>query len=184
VKEGLSLFGEKDNARGRRRLVEELDSIAREEGKESGTRNNPGEQTLQSALRRGWYWGSQEFRERLITEFGGKLAVESDRELKSSGLYRDHGEKAAGGILGKAEEHFGATVGELAEGGYGDLRRVAVAWAIARHTTMRQKEIAVALGLRTAANVSQRVKRFDEIEETQLDREIRGWKKKMSKFVC
>lgn len=53
-----------------------------------------------------------------------------------------------------------------------------------RHTTTRQNEIAVTLGLRTAANVSQRVKRFDEIEETQLDREIQGWKKKVSKFVC
>ena len=184
ITEGLAMFGEKDNARGRKRFVEGLDLIAREEKEKSGLRENPGEQTLQSALRRGWYWGSQEFRERLVKEFGKKIAVESDRELKSSGLYRDHGEKTAEEIQKKAEEHFGESIEELMRGGYGDLRCVAVAWAIARNTTVRQKEIAKKLGLRTAANVSQRVRRFDAIAETELSKEIREWKKEMSKFVC
>lgn len=184
VEEGLGLFGERDNAAGRRRYVEGLDSIIRAEGEESGLCENPGQATLQSSLRRGWYWGSQEFREKLIEEFGANLSVESDRELKSSGLFRGHSERSAAEILKLAEKHYGATIVEMSKKLYGDLRRVSVAWAISRNTMVRQKVIAEMLGLKTAANVSQRVRQFEKIESCNLDKEVKKWKEKVLKIVC
>jgi hypothetical protein len=60
----------------------------------------------------------------------------------------------------------------------GNLRCVAVAWAVWRNTSMPQKWIASRLALRSASNVSQRVRGFDQAPQRDLPRPIRAWKKK------
>ena len=62
AREGLELFGYADRAKGRRDFVRRLERRALEkfEGDALSDRG------LQNTLRRGWYWGSQEFRERLL----------------------------------------------------------------------------------------------------------------------
>ena len=63
---------------------------------------------MQSTLRRGWYWGGQEFRERLE-----KLIPKmKNRNYRSSALGRDAGIADARKILHRAERHFGLGDGE------------------------------------------------------------------------
>ena len=66
--DALSAFGFEDTADGRRRWVERLDDRARDEALEKcglpATRED--DDGRRSDLRRGWYWGSQSFAERML----------------------------------------------------------------------------------------------------------------------
>ncbi len=85
---------------------------------------------MQSTLRRGWYWGGQEFRERLE-----KLIPKmKNRNYASSALSRDAGIADATKILSRAARHFGLREAELGRLPRGDLRRAAIGWAIHRQT--------------------------------------------------
>lgn len=183
VKEGLDLFQEKDTANGRRSFVERLDQWAAGEHAEKAGLVQREEQSLQSTLRRGWYWGSESFREKLVERFGGSIAKDKDRELRSSELFKSHDRQEADEILSEAERYFGESMEELRKPKYGDLRRVAVAWALTKRTTTRQSEIAELTGLRTAANVSQRARRFGQMDEKALSKELRKWRREYSNFV-
>ncbi|MDF1660089.1 MAG: transposase [Verrucomicrobiales bacterium] len=183
IREGLDLFGEKDTVAGRKHFVDRLDEwSASENAKKAGLVEREG-QSLQSTLRRGWYWGSESFREKLVQLQGSEIDRNGDRELRSSGLFKRHDEKGAEQIQSEAEKHFGETMESMRKPKYGDLRKVAIAWALAKQTTIRQSEIAHLTGLRSAANVSQRIRRFAGMEERELDREIREWRRKYSRFV-
>jgi putative transposase len=178
VRDGLDLFGERDEARGRRSFIERLDGIARAEGVERAGVAEVEGQTLQSTLRRGWYWGSETFREKLVEIAGGKIPMDRDRELRSSGLFQRHDEKGAERILAAAEEHFAVNLEELIIPRRGDYRRIALAWALSRRTSLPQVEIAEKLSLCSAANVSQRVRQFEALDERMLDSKVRRWKRK------
>ena len=183
VQEGMDLFGEKDTLAARKRLVARLDEWSREEERERTGLPEIEGQSLQSTRRRGWYWGAQEFRERLVERFGSEPRQSSDRNKTNSELVRDHQLRGAKKILDAADRFFNGDGDEWRIARRGDLRRVAVAWALARKTTMKQSWIAEQTNLRTAANVSQRVRRFDAVTEQKLTRQIRKWKREMSKFV-
>lgn len=183
VGEGLDLFHEKDTAKGRRGFVARLDQWAASESAEKVGLVDREEQSLQSTLRRGWYWGSESFRETLVERFGGSITKDKDRELRSSDLFKSHDRQEADEIVSEAEHYFGESMEELRVPKYGDLRKVAVAWALAKRTTIHQTEIAHLTGLRTAANVSQRVRRFGQMEEKALPKELRKWRRDYSKFV-
>ena len=70
---------------------------------------------------------------------------------------------------------MGLEPGELKRTERGDLRRVAIAWAIACKTTVSQGWVAEQLGLKTAANVSQRVRRFETMKDKKLSPEMQAW---------
>jgi hypothetical protein len=54
---------------------------------------------------------------------------------------------------------------------------VSLAWALTRSTTMRQSWIAKRLNMRTAANVSQQIRRFEKNLQYQRDPRIKSWVK-------
>jgi hypothetical protein len=64
----------------------------------------------------------------------------------------------------------------LAKMPYGNLSAVAIAWAICRNTTMPRLWIAKRLSLRTAGNVSGRVRRFESIGSGELEVSLQKWK--------
>ncbi|MEM7601422.1 MAG: hypothetical protein AAF357_08395 [Verrucomicrobiota bacterium] len=66
---------------------------------------------------------------------------------------------------------------ELRQARYGDLTRVAVAWAVAKKTTMAFGWIARELALRSASNASQRVRMFERMEVKELEKAIREWRR-------
>ena len=138
---GLGLFGLKDTVAGRRKMIARLEArAAEEEADRCGLAEIEGA-GLQSTLRRGWYWGGQEFRQRLV-----KLIPKiKNRNYSSSALGREAGIADAERILLRAEQHFGLGEGELGRLPRGDLRRAAIGWAIQqpvlRATDLGRREV-------------------------------------------
>tara|TARA_R110000850_G_scaffold16224_3_gene50848 strand:+ start:74 stop:1132 length:1059 start_codon:yes stop_codon:yes gene_type:complete len=179
VKEGLRLLGERDEARGRRRYINRLDAWAAQEEKEHAGLVEMEGQSLQSTLRRGWYWGSQEFKERLLDQFGGSGSEQKSRNDRSTPMGRDHHLAAAEQIIEMACQHFGMKEEALFERRYGDRTRAAIAWKVWRHTSVPNQWIAERMNLGSPANVSQAVRRFEQVDESELAKVAREWKKKI-----
>ena len=90
-----------------------------------------------------------------------------------------HAIRDAESIITGAVRHFGMGDGQrsdFADLPRGDGRRVAVAWALSRKTSLRQSWIAERLSMRSAGNVSEQVRRFALRPEKELPKEIRLWK--------
>lgn len=140
-------------------------------------------QTLQSTLRKGWFWGGESFKETLLDRLdqlkAGRFPVAKD--FRSSDQAKDHGVRDAEVIIGEAAEHFGMTgggPGDFSTLPRGDLRRMAVAWVLSRKTSLRQAWIAERLSMRSADNVSVQVRKFALRPGKELPKEIQRWKKK------
>ncbi|MDP4849577.1 MAG: hypothetical protein NWQ95_04440, partial [Verrucomicrobiales bacterium] len=136
--EGLDLLGSPDTVAGRRRFIERLDGFIREE------QSDPlaGEVPLSKQFERGWFWGSEAFRERLVARIE-KMGERKSRNYRSrsEGPAKDHGLRRAEEILAEGAKHFGFTGEELRQNRWGDWRRSAVAWAIAKETSVPQEWI-------------------------------------------
>jgi len=191
---GLGLVDCRDTSAGRRRFVERLDRRAAEEEahccglpeSEVEQAGDRGAKASSSGLRRGWYWGSDQFKERMMAlAEASSMKNPATKKLFSQSLQgRDHREKMAREILEKALVHYGIeTKKKLRElTGRGDWRRASVAWAIWRFTSVGQDWIATQLNLRNAANASQQIRRFRLTPEKQLPKEVRLWKQVVSKI--
>lgn len=123
----------------------------------------------------GMSWFQNSFTRRINANNG--LWGHSDRELRSSKFLGDHAEKKAESSIEAACEHFGKTEKELRQKRPGDLTRTAVAWAIWKRTSVKQRCITERLSMGTASNVSQQVRKFDATPEKSLPSGIRRWKK-------
>src|SRR5690606_18258804 len=131
-------------AYGRRRFIERLDGFIREE------QSDPlaGDVPLSKQFERGWFRGSEAFRERLVARIE-KMGQRKSRNhrSRSEGPAKDHGLRRAEEILAEGAKHFGLTGEELRQNRRGDWRRSAVAWAIAKETRVPQEWIAEYLNL-------------------------------------
>ena len=130
-------------------------------------------QTLNSTLKRGCYWGSENFREKLLgqLELERQITRAQNRNYRSSGQNKAHGEEEAKRLLGL--EALGLRDRDIRKPMRGDLRRVAVAKVLDSPTTVSQTWIAQKLNMKSAANVSQQVHRFSKIPKKHLPAPIR-----------
>lgn len=133
--------------------------------------------SLSKKFERGWYWGSESFRERL----GNRIAGLGDRKSRNyhgrnSGPSGDHGRKQASRIVKEGAEHYGMSIAELKKDRRGDWRRSSVAWAVAMETSVTQEWIAETLNLKSAANASQQIRRFRQVSSRELPEQVRAWK--------
>ena len=162
VERGLLQRGHRrDTAAERRRYLEQLEAIAREEG---GIPKLPGgeERSLQTTLRRGWYFGTEGFREKMLEKLGSLKGNQGGRHRRESGYTgeqaRDHGEWMAGQILTVGLSEAGLEEAELSSLTKGDWRKRVIGRAIRRHTTASSGWIARKLKMgaptRTASLVS------------------------------
>ena len=175
---GLARVGHPDTDTGRRLYVTELDDRARSEAADKLGLVTIEGQTLHSTLRRGWYWGSQEFREALLERFGGQLRERNDvdRTVRSSSQGGDFSKKRAEQIIRSGNWELNLTEHEIRHPRRGDQRRVAIAWAVWTRTSgVSLKWIAERLNLKSAANASQRIRQFDAIPPGNQPEEIRKW---------
>ena len=111
--------------------------------------------------------------------------AESNPDFRISFLGRDHAESAAEAWIVRGCEELGLDAEtELHRVKYGDFRRMAIAWAIAwaiaKQTTVSQDWIAKRLGMKSRQNVSQQVRRFDKIPIRNLPKPLRDWKRKLT----
>jgi hypothetical protein len=156
---GLAMAQCADTAAGRRRFVEHLDSRAHEEGVRAGV-IEPGEDRRHSHLRHGWYWGSQAFAERMLQLASKRIATRKNRTYRSAPLFRAHDERQAQRLLNGGLAAAGLSTRELDSLPGSDVRKVALANLLLERTVARQSWIAAKLAMRSAANVSQQVRRY------------------------
>ncbi len=160
--EGLRALGYADTAKGRREWVDRLERRAAEEQAENCGVPISAEETdaRRSNLRRGWYWGSQEFAGRLLKIGETVLKKERHRDYHASEESRAHGEEIAAKLLEEGLAAAGLSAGALREIPGSDVRKVAIATAIWQNTTMNMQWIAERLSMRSAANASQQIRRY------------------------
>jgi putative transposase len=160
--DGLQVFGFADTTAGRRRFTERLDRRAVEEGAQQA-----GVPLLEadvdgrcSQLRRGWDWGTQTFSERML-KLGKKIiGRQKSRVYRSAAERRAHGEMQAQQLLAEGLRAAGLKEKLLAAMPGSDQRKVALAKLIWERTTVSQNWLADRLGMKSAANVSQQLKRI------------------------
>jgi hypothetical protein len=146
VERGLLQRGyRRDTASERRRYLEHLEGIARQEG---GIPPLPGGEgrSLQSTLQRGWFFGAEEFREKMLEKLEGVKGSEAGCHHRSSGYTgeqaRDHGEWMAGRILDLGRDEAGLSREELTNLAKGDWRKRVIGRAIRCRTTVEAGWIA------------------------------------------
>ena len=121
-----------------------------------------------SHLRRGWYWGTQAFAEKLRQWVGGMLKGEKapkSRIYKHSPQARAHGLEEAetyvreGLVAARLQEE------ELPALKGADVRKVLLARLVWKKTTADQEWIAKRLSMGSATNVSQQIRRLEKAGE-------------------
>jgi hypothetical protein len=157
--EGLAMAQCPDTAAGRRQFVEHLDQRVREEGGRRAGVIVPEEDRRRSHLRHGWYWGSQAFAERMLILAGKSVTTRKNRTYRSGAIARAHDEKEAERLLAQGLAAAGLAVDALGRLPGSDMRKVALANLLLERTVARQSWIAERLAMRSAANVSQQVRR-------------------------
>jgi hypothetical protein len=153
--EVFEMLGYPDTAAGRRQMVEALDERGRTEGKRSGIpAKAEGLDGRLSDLRKGWYWGRQEFAERLLKMTGVLRKRRRSRAYKRTAEVLEHRELRAREILEEGLKMAGLGRADLRELRANDPRKVRIARQIWKETTVSQSWIAEHLAMRNAANVS------------------------------
>lgn len=158
---GLEVMGLKDSPSGRREMVERLDRRILEEGDRSGLVPIPAEvDARMSHLRRGWYWGRQEFGQQMLKLAERLVGKRRSRSYRRSAQSLAHGEQQAEQWVGEGLKIAGVDALELDSLVGSDARKVALAKLAWENTTVSQYWIAKRLGMGSAANVSQALRRF------------------------
>lgn len=139
----LGRRGEKDNARGRRSYREALEKRAAEEQDGGGC----GEGVLKK-LRRGWCFGSEEFRQRTLELVAGKATKLSGEILAA------HNEQEAERLMAAGLAAVGLRAEELAKTPKSDPRKIAVAAVVKGRTIVGNEWIARRLHMGAAGRVS------------------------------
>ena len=156
VEMAFSLFGLKDSAAGRRQFLERLELRAREEPTRTCGAKLPEGQSLQSTLRRGWYFGSQAFRERLLALLPNSdrnARLDQEQHYEAAALMRDAAEQKAETVFTRQLRTAGLTERELNKRPRRDQLKWKIAKAMRTETTVSLKWIAGRLNLGSASNV-------------------------------
>lgn len=158
---GFEAFGLRDTAAGRREFVERLDKRAREELTAAGIVPVPVTMDARlSHLRRGWYWGSQAFAEKALALGTGLIKSRRNATYRSGSIYRAHDAGEAQRILEKGLKKLRVDVPELEKLSGSDVNKVALAELLSAKTSAPQAWIASELRMKSAANVSQQLRRI------------------------
>lgn len=157
--EGLAMAQCRDTAAGRRRFVAHLDERAREEGRRCAGVIAPEKDRRRSHLRHGWYWGSQAFAEGVLKLAGKAVSSRRNRTYRSAAVARAHDQREAERLLKEGLAAAGLEENALGDLPGSDVRKTALASLLLERTVARQSWIAERLAMRSAANVSQQVRR-------------------------
>jgi REP element-mobilizing transposase RayT len=160
VERGMESKGLDDTAKGRREMVEDLERRAVEEAAERAGLSMVEEQNLQSTLRRGWYYGREEFRECLLEKAKGVLESHSRKRKNYHGPeVREHGEARARELIEEGLRREGLRRGELTRLAKGDARKARIAAKVRAETMVPLQWLAGELRMGTASNIAQACRR-------------------------
>lgn len=159
-------LGFEDTVAGRRELVEHLDRRGASEGNRSGMPEKAaGIDRRLSDLKRGWYWGRQEFAEKLIKTAETLTGSRRSRAYQRTPEILSHGEIRAQEILEEGLKRHGLQRAELPGLRASDPRKAAIAREIWNASTVSQSWIARELNMKTAANVSLAIHRKSKSDQ-------------------
>lgn len=162
---GLQAFDLPDTTTGRRRMAERLDRRATSEEMQScGVPPMPADVDARAShLRRGWYWGTQSFGEAMRRLAGDilKKSAPRSRIYKADPHLAAHGGRQAEEWLKQGLKASGIKSGELERLKGSDARKLLLADLLWRRTTVSQAWLAEHLSMKSAANVSQQLRRLD-----------------------
>ncbi len=162
---GMKAFGLSDTTAGRREMVERLDKRAVSEEIENCGAPALAEELDQRAshLRRGWYWGTQAFGETLrkLAATVMKARVPASRSYKKHPLVVVHDERRAQEMLAGGLKAAGIKASDLGRWKGSDVRKVLLAEMLWERTVVTQTWLAQKLSMKSAANVSQQLRRLD-----------------------
>jgi putative transposase len=134
-------FGLEDTAGGRNAYRERLEQIIPREGPEKAgrvDRETTPAQTLQATIRRGWYFGSENFKEQMLD----RLDVSPDRSRRRGAdgyrgqQMRDHSELMAREIIQEGCRFFRIQLDELRSRKKNNIDKILLAEIIASHTSV------------------------------------------------
>lgn len=125
---------------------------------------------FEKQVKRGWYIGSEEFRERLEAKIQGKTTRDSCRGEQR----RDHGQFEAERLLKAALLQLKVTESDLLTRPSVNPEKQAVAWLLKTHTVVTGQWIADRLQMGHRVNASRAISRFrsSSAKEIRLLREI------------
>ena len=112
-----------------------------------------------SDLRRGCYWGSQEFAGRLLALTGPPPSTSKGRPAGRTAEQRTHGEREAHRPLREGLIRTGLRAEDLASTPGSEPGKVALALKIWQNTTVNHQWLAENLFMRSAANAGQQLHR-------------------------
>ena len=159
---GLERLGYRDTAVGRRKIVKDLNRRALSEGRQSGLVPLPDEvDARRSHLRRGWYWGRQEFAEKLRTMMEPRIQSPKSRASLRTPPRVSHGLEEAERLVVEGIKAAGLATKELEGLPGGDPRKVALGKLVRERTVASCGWLAARLKMRSAANVSQTLRKTD-----------------------
>ncbi|MDD5262176.1 MAG: transposase [Methylacidiphilales bacterium] len=167
---GFSLANTKDSASGRHDYVKRLEAIGLSE--QGQTLDG---QTLNSTLQRGWYWGGQQFREKLLKLLDPKKQ-RSNRNYRSSPQTREQSSALAEGLIESGLKAFGLKENDLKSTSGSRPEKAVIAAALKEKTTVSQKWIAERLWMKSAGNVCQQVRRLT-LGQIPTDKMHQQWQK-------
>jgi len=163
----LNSMGFKDTVKGRRSYIDHVFKIATTE---KGSPDLPQDQGLNSTLKRGWYWGNQEFAEKLEKILNRKKA--SPKKTRNN--VTKHGLQRAEELAKLGCKALAINDRVLKESKGSDPRKVAIASAIKSQTTAPLAWIADRLQMKSSSNVSQQIKRLHR-NEIKLNKLEKAW---------
>jgi len=151
--------GETGSLRGYREKLERF--MRFEEDPAAGMRGE-----FEKQVKRGWYIGSEEFRERLDALLGGR----TDNDNYRGRQRREHGEWEAERLLARGLEELGIPGEEFLGKRSGSLEKQAMAWLIKSHTSVTGRWIAERLRMGHPQNVSREITRFRHAEAPEIQK--------------
>jgi putative transposase len=162
-KEGLEMFGCADTAAGRRKMIERLDRRAIElktDGSDSAmTIRELNEQC--NELNKRWYSGTEEFSEKILLLAENVFNKQRSRAYNSAAEHKAHGVHQAKMLLHQGLKSAHLTEEDLLKVNGSDSRKVFIALLLKSKTTVSNGWLAEHLKMKSAANVSYRLKNVD-----------------------
>ena len=183
VKGGMEEFDLKDSAAGRRKYLIALnESVDWSDRRRAGLADMEA-QSLQSTLQRGWYFGTESYREKML---GLLERLQTDGKRKASSGYTgeeqmDHNVAQAQKIVKAGLVTFNLGKKELRDLRKSDVRKVVIASVIREKTTVRLAWIASALEMGVPARVSQTVRALEP--RICRERKIRSMRERVVRKV-
>jgi hypothetical protein len=174
----------KDTVAGRRKFIERLEQqVDWSKANEAGRVLWEG-QGLQSTLRRGWYFGEQAFREKLLKIAGldREKAVTKNRKLYTSAELKDLDLKVAEKIVKEGLRVLEVERKALPGLPKNDPRKALLAHLLMERTSVRQKWIVEQLGMGSAPYVSRLAREVREKLE-KGDRKTAKLKDKIVRII-